>query len=1760
MRKYFLFLLLSVIGQCFCYAQTEVRTEHLASRINGTITTSITNPLRVYPAGKTLVALNYSEYIGGTFYLPSYYQNTDVPRDQFYIYYNRTGSGPTVKLYKYQDAKVYQRYWKTGGGLGSDHRWGREVYLQFGTTINGSQNFSTDVTLAPAQGSQYDCQILYKFVTTLKHRRSGGINDIGFSEDPSNFGGFVEERNESGIAQGDAFKVISQEAKWTNIDESLMLLQLCNEGQAINLYDYFTDKSGVIFSIDGNPLPDQFLNIASLNKGNYTLTATKQYANGTFTENITLKVVDSPNPIVSISNPTFCEGTTSTLTAPEAPEGEVYTYQWSNGATSRSITVSQSFSGTVTISNGSCSKTSQTVSATLLTAPKPVIQNQTNNNNICDGESAVLVTNQVAQTYNWINQDNQIVGYQQVYTATTAGTYKVVTFYDNGCQNTSDPITITVSPNPAPTITVTGETTFCEGGSVTLTAQLPNNQIAQQYEWSNGQIGQTITVTTAGIYTVTARNVNGCSRISEPLEIKTLPNPQPLITANGALSFCEGGNVKLTVTNAQGATEIVWSTGETGNSITVSETGNYYVTVKRGTCENTSEPIDVVVYPNVTPVIAALGSTEICQGETVTLQVTNPQPNTTYSWSNGQEGLQTVVTETGNYYLIANNTTCYSNSSPISVTVTPIQKPTISLSGAPEFCEGGSITLTVTNPSGADEIRWSTGEIGNSITVSQSGNYYAVLKKGSCERISDEVTINVTPNVKPTIEVLGTSSTICEGETLTLQVTNPQPNTTYTWSNGEQGVQTTVDKGGNYFVNAQNLQNCSRISEPIKVTVNPIAKPTVSLDNETTICQGDSIVMSINENAESYRWSNGATTKEITVKNSGTYTAYIRNGECERASDPIIITVKPNNKIAISQMGTLEFCEGDSLLLTVINNGTYLWNTGETTRTINIKKSGSYSVMVTNEYGCISNSDFFNVTVRPIPKPTINVTGQTTICEGDSTLLTINQTATSYRWSNGATTKSITVKSSGTYTAYTSNEYGCERESDPIAITVNPNPIPQINISGPTEFCETDSVILYVTPIAGMSYKWSNGVEGNSITVKNSGNFYVTSTTPDNCVAISRTVNITVHPLPKPTVHISGNTTFCEGDSILLTINENATSYRWSNGATTKAINVKIGATYTAYITNDYGCERASDPIVVTVHPNSKPTITYTSLVACDGDSIKLTASNAVSYLWSNGATTKEIWVKNPSDYYVTVTNGYGCTNTSDTLRVNILPNDVPTISSSNGSEFCNVESTTLTASEAVLYRWSTGETTRSIVVNKAGRYTVTVINANDCERTSLPFNITVNYPTELNAIQDQSICLNDSDLLLDSINTNPLGGTYAGNGVSLNKFNPETAGAGTHIITYTYRNAKGCISETSFKIEVIPLVELPIGNNLTVCVNDNNVLLINDALPVGTEITGTGVRGSEFVPREAGVGSHIITYTYINKSTCTSTATRIITVNAIPTDPVITGNSTTCSNSTLTLTAKSTVITNKQIFYRWYKENDVEPFDEGATIRYVVNGSEKLYCEAYTDDCASERTEISVFSLTPNIRFSPSATNVLQGTPITFTLEDIPNSNPSIKWEWDFGDGFTSELKSPKHYFNKSGTYTIRVRAFSAEGCMIELEEKEYIIVNEDPIGEGQPVDPNEPIVDENPYLNTVVYPNPIRDGLAKVRVNNPATNMVKGTLQIFTISGRLLHAQDLTLQSGQNDIDINNLHTLVANTYYLFVVRIEGEKDFKTIKVLVL
>ncbi|CAN0495486.1 unnamed protein product, partial [Discosporangium mesarthrocarpum] len=148
-------------------------------------------------------------------------------------------------------------------------------------------------------------------------------------------------------------------------------------------------------------------------------------------------------------------------------------------------------------------------------------------------------------------------------------------------------------------------------------------------------------------------------------------------------------------------------------------------------------------------------------------------------------------------------------------------------------------------------------------------------------------------------------------------------------------------------------------------------------------------------------------------------------------------------------------------------------------------------------------------------------------------------------------------------------------------------------------------------------------------------------------------------------------------------------------------------------------------------------------------------------------------------------------------------------------------------------------------------------------------------------------------------------GGTYSGTGVSGTSFDPSTAGVGTHTLTYKFTDGNSCADSATQTITVNPLPTVSLSSLSPVCITATSFTLAGGT-PTGGTYSGTGVSAGSFSPSTAGVGSHLITYTYTDANSCTSSDTSTQVVNAQPT-VTLSSFSPVCANSgLLTLTGGS--------------------------------------------------------------------------------------------------------------------------------------------------------------------------------------------------------------------------------------------------------------
>ena len=294
-------------------------------------------------------------------------------------------------------------------------------------------------------------------------------------------------------------------------------------------------------------------------------------------------------------------------------------------------------------------------------------------------------------------------------------------------------------------------------------------------------------------------------------------------------------------------------------------------------------------------------------------------------------------------------------------------------------------------------------------------------------------------------------------------------------------------------------------------------KASIAALPSAVACEGDTVTLTANEGV-SYLWSTGETTQSISVNKQGYYSVTVVNENgCNLVSDPLFVKYNPVVKPTITPNGTLLVCPGESVNLISSEGASYLWSNDATGQSTNVVTPGSYWVSVTDENGCTGVSDTVTIQNYTVVKPTITLSGDISICYGDS--IEVSTTASNVVWSNGSSNSSIYAEE-GTYYLVATDGNGCKSNSDTLIVSYyNPSP-PTITPSEQQSICEGSTVVL--TSSSGIAYSWSNGGTAQSISVDETGSYFVTVTDENNCSRPSAPVLVNVYPLP-PTPTITEN-------------------------------------------------------------------------------------------------------------------------------------------------------------------------------------------------------------------------------------------------------------------------------------------------------------------------------------------------------------------------------------------------------------------------------------------------------------------------------------------------------------------------------------------------------------------------------------------------------------------------------------------------------------
>ncbi|NVO02874.1 MAG: T9SS type A sorting domain-containing protein, partial [Bacteroidetes bacterium] len=647
-------------------------------------------------------------------------------------------------------------------------------------------------------------------------------------------------------------------------------------------------------------------------------------------------------------------------------------------------------------------------------------------------------------------------------------------------------------------------------------------------------------------YIVTAQNIYGCTNTaSTTVTVNTPPVPSVSVTDN-----C--GNSVLTASAYTGT--LLWSTGESTSSITVSSAGTYTVAQVLGGCTSTS--VSGIAAPITIPVAPAVSIVDNCGSSTLTASAYTGS----LLWSSAESTASITTNSAGTFTVTQTENGCTSIAG--SGTAAPIAIPVAPTVSVTDNC--GNSTLTASSFTGT--LLWSSGESTASITTTTAGTFTVEQTENGCTSIDGSGTAapltipvaSITSSIDPTSCTIANGSATASGGTI------------YTWSTTP--VQTTATAtglaAGVYTVTVSDGSCESTASVNIAAPGAPSAPSVSIVDN----CGNSTITAS--GFTGTLLWSTGESTSSITATNAGTYNVTQTVNGCLSAPATIIaapITIPSAPSVTVSNN-----C-GTSTLTASGYTGTLLWSSGESTSSITTTSAGNFTVTQT-ENGCTSIDGFG--TAAPIAIPVTLTISVTDSC-GTSTLTASGYTG-SLLWSSGESTASIITTSGGNFTV-TQTENGCASiaasgTAAPIAIPVAPT-VNVVNNCG--------NSVMTASAYTG-TLLWNTGETTSSISTTVSGTFSV-SQTENGCTSILNTVNTV--PLTIPTVSLGNDTTICASQAITIDAGNAGSSFAWNpNGQSTQTITVDstglgLGATTISVMVTDINLCVSSDTIVITFDP-----------------------------------------------------------------------------------------------------------------------------------------------------------------------------------------------------------------------------------------------------------------------------------------------------------------------------------------------------------------------------------------------------------------------------------------------------------------------------------------------------------------------------------------------------------------------------------------------
>jgi hypothetical protein len=809
-----------------------------------------------------------------------------------------------------------------------------------------------------------------------------------------------------------------------------------------------------------------------------------------------------------------------------------YTYRWNTGATTAAIIgiPSGTYSVTITDANGCTSSSAGTVanppSVTLTTttvAPGCGTGGSTN------GSATVAATGgRPPFSYRWSNGQTSATA-----TGLSVGTYFVTATDAKGCNKTAS---VTLTSSAGFTLNATGGNASCGASNGSAAASVTGGSAPFRYTWSTGATTQTISNLGAGSYTVTVSDASGCSAVATAT-VNAVGSLNISLTSTNAACGIANGSVTATPTSGTAPFRYAWSNGATTQTIGTLGAGTYSVTVTDASgCTATGSR----TVTQTTSFDVNLDARNVsCNGGTngqVSAMVMGGSAPYTYRWSNGSAIAVLANLGAGTYSVTVTDASgCTAIK---SATVSQPSAMATTVTGSMSTCgaSNGSLTATTTGGTAPYTYRWSTGGTTGTISNLGVGTYTVTATDANGCTSSGSMAITTSTSIVVTASATAARCNGAASGSATATVTGGSAPYRYAWSNGATTATISNVAAATYQVTVTDAAGCSgtqvaTVSQPTAISLFVDALDAACTNGNGRITN----TVSGGTAPYTYLWNTGATTLSLTNLSSGTYTLTVTDASgCTRVSTTTInLSAPPTVNLTPTNVGCVGANTGS--VAAVVTGGTapysYAWSNNATSATITGVAAGTYSVTVTDARGCTSTRSV-TLTQATAIVITPTVVSATCLPVGSIAVVATGGSGTyTYRWSNGATTATISSLAGGNYTVTVMDGSGCTNSSTVNVPSVTSNLTSTIALTKSIAYQGGSDGEATVTAVNGRgpyTYRWSNGSTLATATGLKAGTYTVTITDANGCTT-TNSITISEPNCAQLTNAgtISGNQNFC---------------------------------------------------------------------------------------------------------------------------------------------------------------------------------------------------------------------------------------------------------------------------------------------------------------------------------------------------------------------------------------------------------------------------------------------------------------------------------------------------------------------------------------------------------------------------------------------------------------------------------------------------------